>query len=195
MNPRDRTKEAFETAIGVLRECRTTLAEPLARAGALIAARLDAGHKIMSCGNGGSAAHAQHFSAEMLGRFEGDRPGLAAVALTADTATITAIANDDGPRDVFARQVHALGRPGDLLLAISTSGRSANVIAAAGAAHARGMNVVTLSGGDGGDLASALSGDDVEVRVPAGSTARIQEAHTVAIHCLCDLVDRQLAAR
>lgn len=195
MRSRDRTKETFDAVIGVLQECRTTLDEPLARAGALIAARLDAGHKILSCGNGGSAAHAQHFSAEMLGRFDADRPGLGAIALTADSATLTAIANDDGARDVFARQVHALGHPGDLLLAISTSGRSANVIAAAQAAHQREMNVVTLSGGDGGELASTLSGDDVEVRVPTGSTARIQEVHTVAIHCLCDLVDRQPAGR
>lgn len=194
MDSRERVSETFDTGIALMEACRTTLAEPIARAGALLAARLDAGHKIMSCGNGGSAAQAQHFSAEMLGRFQAERPGLAALALTADSATLTAIANDTEPDEIFARQIRALGGSGDVLLALSTSGRSGNVIAAVQAAHEGKMTVIALSGRDGGRLAGALARDDVEIRVPAEATARIQEIHTVALHCLCDLVDRQLAA-
>lgn len=147
--------------------------------------------KILSCGNGGSAGDAQHFSSELLNRFERERPSLPAVALTTDSSTITSIANDYSHNEVF-QQIRALGQPGDVLLAISTSGNSANVIQAIQAAHDREMLVVALTGRDGGGMASLLLPEDVEIRVPSKITARIQEVHLLAIHCLCDLIDRQL---
>ncbi|AZN37754.1 phosphoheptose isomerase [Iodobacter sp. LRB] len=148
--------------------------------------------KILTCGNGGSAADAQHFAAEMVGRFERERPGLAAVALSTDTSAITAIANDYDYDLVFSKQVHALGRPGDLLIAISTSGNSANVISAIHAAHDRQMNVIAFTGRDGGQIGEILSGDDVHLCVPVQRTARIQEVHITMIHALCDAVDFML---
>ncbi|AMC35846.1 MULTISPECIES: phosphoheptose isomerase [Betaproteobacteria] len=148
--------------------------------------------KILTCGNGGSAADAQHFAAEMVGRFERERPGLAAVALSTDTSAITAIANDYDYDLVFSKQVHALGRPGDLLIAISTSGNSANVISAIHAAHDRQMNVIAFTGRDGGQIGEILSGDDVHLCVPVQRTARIQEVHITMIHALCDAVDYML---
>jgi D-sedoheptulose 7-phosphate isomerase len=148
--------------------------------------------KILSCGNGGSAGDAQHFSAEMLNRFEMERPGLPALALSTDTSTLTSIANDYSFEQVFSKQVRALGQPGDVLLAISTSGNSPNVVEAVSAAHERSMFVVALSGRDGGRVAPLLAADDIEIRVPAESTARIQEVHLLAIHCICDLIDREL---
>lgn len=148
--------------------------------------------KVMSCGNGGSAADAQHFSSEMINRFEHDRPGLAAIALSTDTSTLTSIANDDAFENVFARQVSALGHPGDVLLAISTSGHSPNIVAAAEAARGRDMTVIALTGRDGGGLAEQLSDRDVLICVPADSTARIQEIHLLTLHCLCDAVDSAL---
>ena len=144
---------------------------------------------IMSCGNGGSAADSQHFSSELLNRFEMERPGLPAIALTTDSSTLTSVANDYAYDEIFAKQVSALGRANDVLLAISTSGNSDNVNRAIAAAHDRGMQVVALSGRDGGRMAGLLSDDDVEIRVPAERTARIQEIHLVVIHCLCDLID------
>lgn len=148
--------------------------------------------KVLSCGNGGSAADAQHFSSEMVNRFELDRPGLPAIALTTDTSTLTSIANDFAFEEVFARQVTTLGQPGDVLLAISTSGTSPNILAAAEAARARDMTVIALTGRDGGKLAEQLSDRDVLICVPADSTARIQEVHLLTIHCLCDAVDSAL---
>jgi len=148
--------------------------------------------KILTCGNGGSAGDAQHFSSELLNRFERERPSLPAIALTTDASTITSIANDYSYEEVFSKQIRALGQPGDILLAISTSGNSANVMQAIQAAHDREMHVVALTGRDGGAMASLLMPEDVEIRVPARSTARIQEVHLLAIHCLCDLIDRQL---
>lgn len=148
--------------------------------------------KILTCGNGGSAADAQHFAAEMVGRFERERPGLAAVALSTDTSAITAIANDYDYDLVFSKQVHALGRPGDLLIAISTSGNSANVISAIHAAHDRQMNVIAFTGRDGGQIGEILSGEDVHLCVPVQRTARIQEVHITMIHALCDAVDFML---
>jgi D-sedoheptulose 7-phosphate isomerase len=148
--------------------------------------------KVLSCGNGGSAADAQHFSSEMVNRFELDRPGLPAIALTTDTSTLTSIANDFAFEQVFARQVTTLGQPGDVLLAISTSGASPNILAAAEAARARDMTVIALTGRDGGKLAEQLSDRDVLICVPADSTARIQEVHLLTIHCLCDAVDSAL---
>jgi len=148
--------------------------------------------KILSCGNGGSAGDAQHFSSELLNRFERERPGLPAVALTTDSSTLTSIANDYAYEDIFAKQIRALGRGGDVLLAISTSGNSENVNRAIAAAHERSMQVVALSGRDGGQMAEILSAGDVEIRVPAERTARIQEVHLVVIHCLFDLIDESL---
>lgn len=145
--------------------------------------------KILCCGNGGSAADAQHFSAELLNRFEKERPGLAAVALTTDSSVLTSIANDYDFNQVYSKQVRALGLPGDSLLAISTSGNSPNVVAAIHAAHERNMRVVALTGRDGGEMARALHADDVLICVDAKSTARIQEVHLLSLHCLCDVID------
>lgn len=148
--------------------------------------------KILTCGNGGSAGDAQHFSSELLNRFERERPGLPAIALTTDSSTITSIANDYSYNEVFSKQIRALGNAGDVLLAISTSGNSANVVQAIQAAHERDMIVVALSGKDGGDMAAVLTDNDVEIRVPSKITARIQEVHLLVIHCLCDLIDHSL---
>jgi D-sedoheptulose 7-phosphate isomerase len=145
--------------------------------------------KILTCGNGGSAADAQHFSSELLNRFEAERPGLAALALTTDTSTLTSIANDYDFEQVFARQVRALGQPGDMLLAISTSGNSRNVIAAIHAAHEAQMSVVALTGRLGGAMTDVLGAQDIHICVPATSTARIQEVHLLTLHCLCDGID------
>lgn len=145
--------------------------------------------KILACGNGGSAADAQHFSSELLNRFEAERPGLAGIALTTDTSTITSIANDYDFEQIFARQVRALGHPGDVLLAISTSGNSRNVIAAIHAAHENQMTVVALTGRGGGVLIDELSVNDIHICVPATVTARIQEVHLLTLHCLCDGID------
>jgi D-sedoheptulose 7-phosphate isomerase len=145
--------------------------------------------KVMACGNGGSAADSQHFAAELVNRFEKERPPLAAVALTTDTSTLTSIANDYRYEDVFAKQIQALGRPGDVLLAISTSGNSPNVIEAIHAAHDRNVTVVALTGKKGGKIAALLGPDDIHLCVPAERTARIQEVHLLTIHCLCDGID------
>lgn len=148
--------------------------------------------KILACGNGGSAADAQHFSSELLNRFETERPGLPAIALTTDSSTLTSIGNDYHFDDVYSKQVRALGQPGDILLAISTSGNSANIINAVEAAHERDMISIVLNGREGGELSTLVQGNDVEIRVPGSSTARIQEMHIIVIHCLCDLIDLQL---
>jgi D-sedoheptulose 7-phosphate isomerase len=161
-------------------------------AGRLMSEALLDDAKILSCGNGGSAGDSQHFSSELLNRFEMERPGLPAVALTTDTSTLTSIANDYSYEDIFAKQVRALGRTNDVLLAISTSGNSENVCRAIVAAHERRMHVVALTGRDGGRMAALLQEDDVEIRVPASRTARIQEVHLLVIHCLCDLIDTTL---
>jgi len=145
--------------------------------------------KILACGNGGSAADSQHFSSELLNRFEAERPGLAAIALTTDTSTLTSIANDYDYDQVFSRQVRALGHPGDVLLAISTSGNSRNIIAAVHAAHEAQMNVVALTGKGGGALTEELGAEDIHICVPATVTARIQEVHLLTLHCLCDGID------
>jgi D-sedoheptulose 7-phosphate isomerase len=189
MDAEERVREHFAESMAVKQSAGEALAGHIAAAGRLMAAALLEDGKILSCGNGGSAGDAQHFSAELLNRFEMERPGLPAVALTTDSSTLTSIANDYAYEDVFAKQVRALGRAGDVLLAISTSGNSENVNRAIVAAHEREMSVVALGGRDGGRMASLLDGRDVEVRVPAERTARIQEVHLVAIHCLCDLID------
>lgn len=188
----DRINELFEASLRVKQQALSDLRQPLAAASELIVARLLDGGKILSCGNGGSAADAQHFSAEMLNRFERERPGLPALALTTDSSTLTAIANDYQFAEIFAKQIGALGQPGDILLAISTSGRSPNLLRAIRAAHEREMFVVALTGRDGGDMAILLRESDIELRVPSDSTARVQEVHLLCIHCLCDLIDQQL---
>ena len=168
------------------------LGDPVVRAGVLLADALRAGGKAMACGNGGYAADAQDFAAELVNRFEMRRPPLAAVALTTDSSTLTSIANDYAYQQVFSKQVRALGRRGDVLLAISTSGNSANVIEAIEAAHQLGVRVVGLTGNGGGRIAALLAGDDVHVCVPHKNTARIQEVHLLVLHCLCDAIDYQL---
>ena len=191
MNNEDRVRQHFAESIEIKRQA-SELAPLVSRAASLITGSLLDNGKVLSCGNGGSAGDAQHFSAEMLNRFEMERPGLPAVALTTDSSTLTSIANDYTFDDIFSKQVRALGQPGDVLLAITTSGNSENVTRACVAAHERGMKIVTFTGRDGGDLSGILGEDDVELRVPAQNTARIQEVHLVFIHCLCDLIDREL---
>ena len=187
-----RINQNFQDSISTKQIAAEILAEPIARAAQIMIQCILSGGKILSCGNGGSAGDAQHFSSEMLNRFEMERPGLAAMALTTDSSTITSIANDYSYDQIFSKQVTALGQHGDILLAISTSGNSINVNRAIEAAHERDMLVVALSGKQGGELASLLSPEDEEIRVPSDSTARIQEVHLLAIHCLCDLIDHQL---
>lgn len=162
------------------------------RAAQAIAGCLQKNGKILVCGNGGSAADAQHFASEMVGRLERDRPGLSAIALTTDTSAITAIANDYDFSNIFARQINTLGNSGDILLAISTSGNSANILQALKTAHGNRLTVIALSGSDGGKMATLLNPDDIEIRVCATRTMRIQETHILIIHCLCDLVDQLL---
>jgi D-sedoheptulose 7-phosphate isomerase len=164
----------------------------IARAAGLMTECLLADGKLLSCGNGGSAADAQHFAAEMVGRFERERPELPAIALTTDSSILTAIANDYDFSQVFAKQVRALGRAGDVLLAISTSGNSANVCAAISAALEREMRIVALTGKGGGRIGELLGPDDVHICVPHSTTTRIQEVHLLAIHCLCDAIDASL---
>lgn len=192
MEKAERVRQLFADSIRTKQEAVERLAPAIAAAAELIADRLLAGRKVLTCGNGGSAGDAQHFSSEMLNRFERERPALPAIALTTDTSTLTSIANDYHYDEVFAKQVRALGQPGDLLLAISTSGNSGNVLRAIRAAHDREMGVIALTGKDGGGMHDLLGNDDVEIRVPASATARIQEVHLLVIHCLCDLVDTQL---
>ena len=182
----------FQDAIELKTRMSETLAPAIARAGEALAAALARGHKVLACGNGGSAADCQHFAAELVGRFERERPGLPAVALTVDTSALTAIANDYSYDEVFSKQVEALGREGDALLALSTSGNSRNVIAAMKAARARGMAVVALTGRDGGRMAAMIGNGDHHLNVAHARTARIQEVHILALHCLCDTIDHAI---
>lgn len=182
----------FSASASLKSASAAVLSAPVARAIALMTESLRAGGKILACGNGGSAADAQHFSAELLNRFEVERPPLAAIALTTDTSTLTSIANDYSYDQVFEKQVQALGRKGDVLLAISTSGNSANVMAAMRVATATGMGIVALTGRGGGKMAAMLAPRDVHICVPHMVTARIQEVHLLALHCLCDGIDAVL---
>lgn len=187
-----RINTSFHESIRTKELAADILAGPIANASRMITASLLNGGKVLSCGNGGSAGDAQHFSSEMLNRFEMERPGLPAMALTTDSSTLTSIANDYSYEQIFSKQISALGQQGDVLLAISTSGNSANINRAIVAAHDRDMHVVALSGKQGGEMATLLSADDIEIRAPSESTARIQEVHLLVIHCICDLIDHQL---
>ncbi|MFZ1324886.1 MAG: phosphoheptose isomerase [Candidatus Contendobacter sp.] len=187
-----RIQQHFAASIIAKQHTLAAMEPRIAQAAALMAERLRQGGKLLVCGNGGSAADAQHFAAELVNRFEIDRPGLAAIALTTDSSALTSIANDDAFAHIFARQVRALGRSGDVLLAISTSGHSPNILSAIAAAQDLGLTTVALTGRDGGPLAGQLGADDIEIRVAAIATARIQETHILIIHCLCDLVDQHL---
>lgn len=188
----ERIKQNFHDSISTKNLSAELLPEAIASAGILMVRSLLDNHKILSCGNGGSAADSQHFASEMINRFETERPSLPALALTTDTSTLTSIANDYHYDEIFSKQIKAFGQSGDILLAISTSGNSKNIIQAILAAHDRGMKIVALTGRDGGQIAATLTDHDVEIRVPAQSTARIQETHLLIIHCLCDLIDRKL---
>ncbi|ALG68333.1 phosphoheptose isomerase [Beggiatoa leptomitoformis] len=187
-----RVQHLFMASITLKTQALPLLAPVIVRAAEMLVMGFHQQKKVLSCGNGGSAGDAQHFSSEMLNRFERERVGLPAVALTTDSSTITSIANDYAYEQVFAKQIYALGQDGDILLAISTSGNSANVIQAIHAAHEKQMRVICLTGKDGGKMAELLSPEDIEIRVSSMSTARIQEVHLLIIHCLCDLIDRQL---
>lgn len=182
----------FNESADLKKQAAEVLAEPIARAADMMFSALAQGNKILACGNGGSAADCQHFAAELVGRFEKERLSLPAMALTTDTSILTAVGNDYSFQDIFTKQVQAFGQPGDLLLAISTSGNSSNVIAAINAAHDREMNVIALTGKGGGAIGEMLTDADVHICVPHDRTARIQEVHLLVIHCLCDGIDAAL---
>ena len=187
-----RIREIFTESIQTKIDAADALPEPISMAADMLVNALINSKKILACGNGGSAGDAMHFSSEMLNRFERERPSLPAIALTADMNTLTAIGNDYDFDQIFVKQVKALGQPGDILLAISTSGNSSNVVEAIKAALSRDMLIIALTGRDGGEMAGLLGANDVEIRVPSPSTARIQEVHLLVIHALCDLIDNRL---
>ncbi len=188
----ERIKSNFTESIQTKIAASEQISESIEQAGLIMVQCLLSGQKILACGNGGSAGDAQHFSAELLNRYETERPSLPAIALTTDSSTITSIANDYHYDEVFSKQLRALGNNGDVLLAISTSGNSSNVIKAIETAVSRDMPIIALTGKDGGDIAGLLGEHDVEIRVPSSRTARIQEVHLLVIHCLCDIIDSTL---
>lgn len=188
----DRIFQHFHDSAQTKLNAAEHMAQPISQAVEILLNALTNGNKILACGNGGSAADAQHFAAELVGRYERERPGLPAIALTTDSSILTAIANDYSYEQIFSKQVSALGQPGDVLLAISTSGNSGNVVAAMEAAHAREMLVIALTGKGGGKMGAMLGEFDVHLCVPHDRTARIQEVHLLTIHCLCDGIDQLL---
>ncbi len=188
-NLEQRVKKHFFDSIQPKQKAAETMSEDIVRAIKLMHQALSCEKKILACGNGGSAADAQHFAAELVGRFERERRELPAIALSTDSSILTAIANDYSYEVIFSKQVKALGQSGDVLLGISTSGNSANVIAAIEAAHLKGMSVIAFTGKDGGKIKNILKNTDVHLCVPADRTARIQETHLLLLHCLCDGVD------
>ena len=192
MNSVERIRGHFEHSSRLILDAAEPLSAPISKAADQILQCVMSDGKVLACGNGGSAAIAQKWVSEMINRFEQERPGLAAIALATDTSTLTAIANDYAYNQVFSRQIAALGQPGDVLMAISTSGNSDNVVRAAQTARQRDMPVVALTGRDGGNLAEQIGDNDVLICVPADNAARIQEIHLLIIHCLCDLVDSVL---
>lgn len=193
MNPIiERIKYNFTESIQTKINSADTIIHIIAEASEEIVQALLEGHKILSCGNGGSACDSLHFTSQMLNRFKQERPGLPAIALASDISTLTAIADDYHYSDVFTKQVRAIGQSGDLLLTISTSGNSANLVSAIKAAHDKNIGVIALTGQDGGKIADSLQEKDIEIRVPGYDTARIQETHILIIHCLCDIIDYRL---
>jgi D-sedoheptulose 7-phosphate isomerase len=183
---------AFQASIETKQDSVKLLTESIELASSMLNQALLSGYKILVCGNGGSASDAQHFSSELLNRYDRDRPGLPAIALTTDSSTLTSIANDYDYRQIFSKQVAALGQPGDLLLAISTSGQSPNIVEAIQAANEKEMQIIALTGKDGGAMSQVLGENSIEIRVPSNVTARIQEVHILVIHILCELLDLQL---
>jgi D-sedoheptulose 7-phosphate isomerase len=183
---------AFQASIETKQQSEIALSESIELASTLLNQTLLSGNKVMSCGNGGSAADAQHFSSELLNRYDRDRPGLPGIALTTDSSTLTSIANDYDYQQIFSKQITALGQPGDLLLAISTSGQSQNIVEAIRASNESDIAVIALTGKDGGLIEQELNSNSVEIRVPSNVTARIQEVHLLVIHILCELLDLQL---
>lgn len=188
----NRVRGIFEDSLQTTRAAMEELAPLVTEASVQMFQALIAGRKIMACGNGGSAADSQHFTAELISRFERERPPLAAVSLTTDTSALTAIGNDYSFDEVFAKQVRGLGQPGDVLLGITTSGNSRNVLRAIETAHEREITCIVLTGRDGGQVTAMMGAKDVHICVQSKSTARIQEVHGIIIHCLCDLIDHQL---
>lgn len=189
MDFQQRLNGFFQASIKAKQDTQQAMVPSLIEAGQRMATCLEAGGKVLSCGNGGSAGDAQHLSSELLNRFERERPSLAGIALTTDTGTLTSIANDYSYNEVFAKQVRALGRPGDILVGISTSGNSENVLRAMQAAREAQMGIIVLTGRDGGEMAAELREEDIELRAASDVTARIQEVHLLFLHSLCDLVD------
>ena len=185
-------KESFTESIQIQIAAAEALPDHIMHASQAMVSTLLNGNKILSCGNGGSASNAQQFASCLLNRFETERPSLPAMALTADTSTPTAIANDYNYDEIFSKQVRALGQPGDILLAISTSGNSQDILKAMEAAVSRDMTIIALTGMDGGVMAGLLGESDVEIRIPSHRVARIQEVHLLTLHCICDLVDQVL---
>jgi D-sedoheptulose 7-phosphate isomerase len=192
MNLEERLRGHFTASMQAKRDTEALVMPALVRAARKLADALKNGHKVLACGNGGSAADAQHFAAELTGRYERERPELGGIALTTDTSALTAIGNDYGFQEIFSKQVRALGQPGDILLAISTSGNSANVVRAMDAARERKMGIIALTGKDGGAMATQLGVHDIELRAAHQVTARIQEVHILFLHCLCDAIDEIL---
>ncbi|OAJ34975.1 phosphoheptose isomerase [Piscirickettsia salmonis] len=188
----ERIEQQFHESMATKEQALAELPTIIAGAAALIVQALIDGHKVLACGNGGSAGDAQHFSSEMLNRYERERPELPAIALTTDTSTLTAIANDYDYNQVFSKQIRALGNSGDILLAYTTSGNSKNILTAITTAQERNIKVIAITGRDGGEAAKLLSEEDLEVRVSANKTARIQETHLLITHCLCDTIDNTL---
>lgn len=192
MTIQDRIRNHFNASIEVKQNAMDELAPIIETAGERLVSCLLEDHKILTCGNGGSAGDAQHFSSEMLNRFDQDRPPLPAMALSTDSSTLTSIANDYHFDEIFSKQVRALGQGGDVLICYTTSGNSTNVLHAIEAAHNRGVGVIGITGKGGGKVAELLDESDIEIRVPSKSTARIQEVHLLVTHCLCDLIDHKL---
>lgn len=192
MDATERIEQHFAASIQSKKDTLRTSSESIRRAGELLARELMAGRKALACGNGGSAADAQHLSSELVNRFERTRRALPAIALTTDASTVTSIGNDESFGEIFARQIAALGNAGDVLVAISTSGNSGNIVRAVETARLQGMQIILLSGRDGGKAGTLLADGDIEVRVAAESTARIQETHILVIHCWCDLIEHFL---
>jgi len=197
--PNDATAEQliaqlFTHSIAAKQATLATMDTRIVAAARVLTQALDTGHKVLSCGNGGSAGDAQHFSSELVNRFERERRALPAIALTTESSTLTAIANDYSYERLFTRQIEALGARGDVLLAFSTSGNSGNVVSAIDSAHTRGLRIIACTGKDGGAVARKLASQDIELRVAADNTARIQEVHLLFIHCLCRLIEDHLAS-